>query len=105
MAELIITKDNFQKEVIESEIPVLLDFWATWCGPCRMLSPIVSQIATEYEGKIKVGKVNVDDEEELASKFNVQSIPMVVLMKNGKIDKTTIGYRPKDQLLEILQID
>ena len=85
MTELIITKDNFESEVLKSDKPVLLDFWASWCGPCKMLSPIISQIAEKYEGKVKVGKVNVDDEPELANAFRVSSIPTVAVMKNGKL--------------------
>ena len=100
---MIITKNNFETEVLKSEVPVLLDFWASWCGPCRMLSPIVEEIEKEYEGKLKVGKVNVDEEMELAQKFQVVSIPMIVLMKNGKIAKTSVGYRPKSELLELLK--
>ncbi len=102
MAEIIITKDNFQKEVIESDVPVLIDFWATWCGPCKMLSPVIAEIAQEYEGKIKVGKVNVDEERELAVSFKVSSIPLVVLIKDGKIAGEAVGYRKKDQLLQTL---
>ncbi|MBQ2252169.1 MAG: thiol reductase thioredoxin, partial [Clostridia bacterium] len=71
MAEIIITKENFEKEVLNSDIPVLVDFWATWCGPCRMLAPIIEEIAQDYDGKVKVGKVNVDEEEELAVKFGI----------------------------------
>ena len=74
MSELVITKDNFEKEVLNSDVPVLLDFWAAWCGPCRMLAPAVSEIAEEYSGKVKVGKINVDEQIELAMKFNITSI-------------------------------
>lgn len=102
MAELTITAQNFENEVLKSDIPVLLDFWATWCGPCRMLSPVIAEIATEHEGKIKVGKVNVDDEPELASKFGIASIPTVVVIKDGKITDTSVGFRPKSQLEEML---
>ena len=98
MAELTITKSNFENEVLKSELPVLLDFWASWCGPCKMLSPIISQIAEKYEGKIKVGKVNVDDEPELANAFRVSSIPMVAVMKNGKLVNSSVGYRPMEQI-------
>ncbi|MBQ3927945.1 MAG: thioredoxin [Clostridia bacterium] len=103
MAELVITSANFEKEVLESDIPVLLDFWATWCGPCRMLGPVIAEIAEEYEGKIKVGKVNVDEEGELANEFRVNSIPFVVLMKNGEIVKTSIGYKPKSEIEALLK--
>ena len=103
MAEMKITGQNFQKEVLQSGQPVLLDFWAPWCGPCRMLSPVVEQLAEEYEGKVKVGKVNVDDEGELASAFQVMSIPCIVVMKDGKIVEKAVGYRPKAQLEEMLR--
>ena len=103
MAEMKITGQNFQKEVLQSGQPVLLDFWAPWCGPCRMLSPVVEQLAEEYEGKVKVGKVNVDEEAELASAFQVMSIPCIVVMKDGKIVEKAVGYRPKAQLEEMLR--
>lgn len=103
MAEMKITGQNFQKEVLQSGQPVLLDFWAPWCGPCRMLSPVVEQLAEEYGGKVKVGKVNVDEEGELASAFQVMSIPCIVVMKDGKIVEKAVGYRPKAQLEEMLR--
>jgi len=103
MAEIKITKDNFQKEVIESEQPVLLDFWATWCGPCMMLSPIVEKIAERFEGTLKVGKVNVDEEPELANDFQVLSIPTLVLMKEGKAVKSSVGYVTESQLENFLK--
>lgn len=102
MAELTITKDNFESEVIKSELPVLLDFWATWCGPCKMLAPIIEQIAEKYEGKAKVGKVNVDEQPELAAAFDVSSIPTVVVMKNGKIANLSVGYRPIEEIEALL---
>lgn len=102
MAEITITKENFENEVLKSDRPVLIDFWATWCGPCRMLAPIIEEIANE-RGDIKVGKVNVDDEGELASAFGVTSIPTVVLMKDGKVVAQSVGYRPKEQILDMLK--
>lgn len=104
MNEIKITKENFEAEVIQSDKPVLLDFWATWCGPCRMLAPIVEDIAKEYDGKIKVGKVNVDEEPELAGAFQVASIPTVVILKNGKIVNQSIGYKPKEELAKLLEV-
>ena len=103
MAELKITKNNFEVEVVRSELPVLLDFWAPWCAPCRMLSPVVEQIAGEYEGKAKVGKVNVDEEQELAAAFGVSSIPMVVVVKAGKVQAASVGFQPKAQLAAMLE--
>lgn len=102
MAELEITKNNFTDEVMNSDIPVLLDFWATWCGPCRMISPIVKELAEEYSGKLKVGKINVDEEAELASTFGISSIPTIVIIKNGKIVNTSVGFAPKDQLVKMI---
>lgn len=102
MAEITVTKENFENEVLNSDKPVLLDFWATWCGPCMMLSPVVAEIAEEYEGQIKVGKVNVDEQPELAASFRVVSIPTVVVMKNGEVTNTAVGYRPKEELVALL---
>ena len=101
MAEIKLTQDNFEAEVLNSDKPVLVDFWATWCGPCRMLAPVIEEIAEEYEGKIKVGKINVDDEPELASAYKVASIPTVMLFKDGKVVNTAVGYRPKEQIIEM----
>ena len=98
--EIKVTKNNFENEVINSTIPVLVDFWATWCYPCRMLGAELESIASEYDGKLKVAKVNVDEEEELAIKFRVSSIPMVVLYNKGEIVTTFIGYRPKDEIIK-----
>ncbi len=103
MAEITLTKDNFTKEVIESDIPVLVDFWATWCGPCRMLAPVIEEIAKEYEGRVKVGKVNVDDENDLAASYQVASIPTVIYFKNGKSVSTSIGYKPKEELVKLFK--
>lgn len=101
MSVITITNTNFQSEVINSDKPVLLDFWASWCAPCRMLSPVVDEIAAE-RGDIKVGKINVDEEPELAGKFGVMSIPTLVVMKNGKIVNQSVGARPKAQILAML---
>lgn len=102
MAEIIITEQNFEEEVLKSDIPVLVDFWATWCGPCRMLAPIIEQIANEQEGKVKVGKINVDEEMNLAAAFGVQSIPTVMVFKDGKVTNMAVGVRPKAQLEAML---
>ena len=104
MSEITVTKKNFEDEVLKSEIPVLLEFWAEWCGPCRMLSPIVAEIAEEYDGKVKVGKVNVDEEQELSEEFQVESIPMIVIMKSGKVTNVSVGYKPKEQITALLEI-
>ncbi len=101
MAVLEIKKENFQKEVLESKEPVLLDFWAPWCGPCRMLSPIIEEIGAEAAG-FKVGKVNVDDEPELAEKFSIMSIPTLVVIKDGNVANQASGVRPKAQVLALL---
>ncbi len=103
MAEIILTEENFEKEVLNSDIPVLVDFWATWCGPCKMLAPIIAQIAEEKAGEIKVGKVDVDEEMELAAEYQVASIPTVLLFKNGEVVETSIGFKPKEQLLDMLK--
>ena len=101
MAEIKITSANFEAEVLKSELPVLVDFWAAWCGPCRMLAPAVAQIAAECEGKVKVGKVNVDEEPELAQRFGIMSIPTVLVFKDGKKVNQSIGLVPKDKLLAL----
>ena len=96
-----INKNNFRNEVLDSEKPVLLDFWASWCGPCRMVSPIVDEIAAE-RGDIKVGKVNVDEQPELAAQIGDMSIPTLVVMKGGKVANQMVGARPKSQILAML---
>ena len=101
MSAININKNNFRNEVLDSEKPVLLDFWASWCGPCRMVSPIVDEIAAE-RGDIKVGKVNVDEERELAGQFGVMSIPTLVVIKGGKVVNQMVGARPKSQILAML---
>lgn len=104
MAEIIITEENFKDEVLSSEIPVLVDFWAAWCGPCRMLAPAVEQIAEEYEGKIKVGKVNIDEQESLAVRFGIASIPTLLLFKDGKVAAQSIGFCPKEDIEKMFEV-
>ena len=104
MAEIIVTKENFETEVLESKIPVIVDFWATWCGPCRMVAPVLEEIAKEFEGKIKVGKVNVDEQPELAAAFGVESIPTLAYFKDGKAVKGTVGYHTKEQIIEKFEL-
>ncbi|MBQ4270336.1 MAG: thioredoxin [Clostridiales bacterium] len=94
MSEIELNMDNFKSEVLDSDVPVVVDFWAPWCGPCKMLGPVVSQIAEAYDGKVKVGKVNVDECEELALQFGISSIPAVKLFKNGEVASESIGFKP-----------
>ena len=101
MAVITITKENFAQEVLQSEKPVLLDFWASWCGPCRMLSPIVDEVAEE-RADVKVGKVNVDEQPELAGEFGVMSIPTLLVFEQGKLVRQAVGARPKASVLELL---
>ncbi len=102
MAEVKVTKQNYEKELLQSDIPVLVDLWAEWCGPCRMLSPILAEIAAEKEGELKIAKINVDEEPELAAAFQASSIPMLVVMKQGKVTNVSVGYIPKEQVLALL---
>ncbi len=102
MSEVIITKENFEAEVLKSDKPVLLDFWASWCGPCRMLLPIIDEIAAENPD-IKVCKVNIDEQPSLADKFDVMSVPSLFVIKNGEVTASSVGVRPKAQILEMLK--
>ncbi len=97
-----LTKANFEQEVMLSELPVMVDFWASWCGPCKMVSPIIDSLAEEYEGKLKVCKVNVDSESALASEFAVVSIPTVVIIKNGKIVEKSVGAKSFDDFCDMV---
>ena len=96
--EIVVTTANFEEEVLKSDKPVLVDFWATWCGPCRMLAPTVAAIAEEKAGVLKVGKADVDEEPELARRFGIMSIPTLILFKDGQAVKQTMGYQPKEAL-------
>jgi thioredoxin 1 len=102
MAATTITSLNFETEVLQSEIPVLIDFWAPWCGPCRMLSPIVEELSGELTNTLKVVKINTDDEPELATSFNVMSIPTLVVIKQGKVAATSIGVKSKEDIKSAL---
>lgn len=101
--EIVLYKETFEQEVLQSDIPVLVDFWATWCGPCKMIAPIVKEIADEYDGKILVGKVNVDEEPDLTMQYNVSSIPTLMVFKNGQLVNKAVGYREKDEILKMLK--
>lgn len=103
MSEIKLTKDSFNNEVLNSDKPVLVDFWATWCGPCMMLSPVIEEIAREYEDAIKVGKINVDEEPELSAQFGIESIPTLLLFENGKIVNKMVGFRPKADIEAMLK--
>lgn len=102
MKPITFTDDNFETEVLRSEHPVLIDFWAAWCGPCRMIAPIVEELVTEYEGKAKIGKLDVDDNQETAIKYGVRSIPTLLIFKDGKVKDTIIGAVPKGQIVQKL---
>ncbi|OGX39801.1 MAG: thioredoxin [Omnitrophica WOR_2 bacterium RIFCSPHIGHO2_02_FULL_50_17] len=95
-----VTDRNFEDEVVKSDVPVLVDFWAEWCGPCRMIGPIVDEIASELKGKLKVVKVNVDDAQELAGQYNIMSIPTLLIFKDGEPVEQMVGAMSKDQLLD-----
>lgn len=94
--------ENFEQEVVNTDRPVCIDFWAPWCGPCRMLAPELKALADEYAGRVVVGKVNVDEEPELAAAFRVSSIPTVVVIRDGKVVRTSVGYKPKEALAALL---
>ncbi len=102
MSEITLTKENFDREVLHGEQPVLVDFWATWCGPCRMLAPVIAGIAEAHGDGLKVGKVNVDEQPELAAAYRIESIPTVFLFRNGEIAAKAVGYRTRSELESLL---
>jgi thioredoxin 1 len=102
MADFAVTDQNFQEEVLKSQLPVLVDFWAPWCGPCKVVGPIVEELAKEYEGKIRVGKMNVDENPMVSGQFGIMSIPTLMVFKNGQPVKTTIGAQGKDTLKKMI---
>lgn len=100
MKPIEVTDANFKKEVLESTVPVLLDFWAEWCGPCKMIAPVVEQLATEFQGKLKVGKLDVDSNQQTSMQFGIRSIPTLLIFKNGKVVDQIVGTVPKAALAE-----
>jgi thioredoxin 1 len=100
MKPIEITDSNFQQEVMNSDKPVLIDFWAVWCGPCKMIAPVVEELAKEYEGRLKVGKVDVDNNPEVSMQFGIRSIPTLMVFKDGKVVEQIIGAVPKRNLVE-----
>ena len=103
MAEIVITAENFEREVLHSEVPVLVDFWATWCGPCRMIAPAVAKIAEKYEDQIKVGRIDVDTQPQLAAQFGIVSIPTVKVFRDGKVAGSLVGLRSQAELEALLR--
>jgi thioredoxin 1 len=103
MADLTFSEKNFEEEVVKSQIPVVVDFWAEWCAPCRIVSPIIEELAKDYQGKVKVGKLNVDENQNEAGKFGIMSIPTVMIFKNGKPVKTMIGAQGKDKYKKAIE--
>lgn len=103
MAVIHLNKSNYKKEVLESEQPVLIDFWAPWCGPCRMLSPTVDELSKDLTGKVKIAKVNVDEEQELAETFRVMSIPMLAVIRGGKLISSSVGLQSKAKIMKMLE--
>lgn len=103
MSEIILNKDHFESEVLKSDMPVLVDFWAAWCGPCKMLAPTIAELAEEYKGKVKVCKYNIDDDASIAIKYGVASIPTLLLFKNGEVVDKSVGFVPKAEIEAMLK--
>ncbi len=104
MSVINLDSKSFEEEVLNSEVPVLIDFWATWCGPCRMMAPVVEEIANEVGEKAKVCKLNIDENKDIAEKYDVMSIPTFLIIKNGKVAATTVGVQPKENIIKLLNI-
>lgn len=104
MSEIILTKANFEEEVLNVDGKVLVDFWASWCGPCKMIAPVIEELAEELDGRVKVGKVNVDEEAELSIQYQVMSIPTILIFENGKVVGKSVGYSDKEELMELLEL-
>jgi len=103
MAGIILTQQNFTAEVLSASVPVLVDFWAPWCGPCKMIAPVVDELAQEYAGKLKVGKLNTDENLDIASKYQITSIPSLLIFKDGKPVQKIIGFKPKAELKKVIE--
>ena len=103
MSTVVLTKENFQSEAIDIDERVLIDFWASWCGPCRMLAPIIDQVAKEVTGNVKICKVNIDEQPELTTQFNIMSVPTLVVMRNGEVIEQSVGVKPKSEILSMLE--
>jgi len=100
--EITLTKDNFDAEVLKSTLPVLVDFWAPWCGPCKMVGPVVAELAQEYGGKVKVGKLNVDDHPDVAAAYGIRGIPTLIIFRNGAVSEQVVGFQSKEKLAQLI---
>lgn len=102
MSDVVLTAQNFDQEVLQANVPVLVDFWAEWCGPCKMVAPVIDEVAKEFDGKVKVAKLNVDDQQDVAAKYAIMSIPTFMVFKAGKVVSQFVGAQPKDRFVEEL---